>query len=45
MTTLSGVIGADRDETARLLVKIGARGNEKEEGNDVWGYVANHPLP
>lgn len=45
MTTLSRVIGADRDETARLLIKVGARGNEKEEGNDVWGYIKNHPLP
>jgi len=45
MTTMSGVIGADREETARLLIEMDARANEKEEGNDVWAYVKDKPLP
>lgn len=43
METLSRVIGADRDETALLLIDIGARGSET--GNDVWAWQKDHPLP
>jgi hypothetical protein len=46
METLSGVIGASRDETARLLIEVDARCSEKvADGNDVWAYVKNKPLP
>ena len=45
MTTLSSVIGASREETARLLIELGARGNEKANGNDVWAFIINKPLP
>jgi hypothetical protein len=40
---LARVIGADRAETTRLLVEVGARGSEK--GNDVWALVSKKPLP
>lgn len=40
--TLSRVVGANGDETKRLLIKIGARGSEKE--NDVWALIENKPL-
>lgn len=43
METLSHVIGANRDETARLLVDMGARGSEN--GNDVWAWIKDKPLP
>ena len=43
METLSGVIGADRDEAARLLIEIDARASET--GNDVWAYIKDKPLP
>ena len=43
METLQRVIGADRETTARLLVNIGARGNEKT--NDVWALIQHKPLP
>jgi hypothetical protein len=43
METLSGVIGAPRDETARLLIAIGARGSET--GEDVWALISERPLP
>ena len=42
MSTLSGVIGASRDETARLLISIKARGSES--GEDVWALIKNKPL-
>lgn len=45
MTTLSGVIGSSSDETARLLIEVGARRNELADGADSWGYVKDHPLP
>ncbi len=41
--TLSRVIGASREETARLLISIGARGSEA--GKDVWALIKNKPLP
>lgn len=43
MSTLSSVIGASPDETARLLIEIGARGSET--GNGSWAYCKNMPLP
>ncbi|MBB5708331.1 hypothetical protein [Sphingopyxis panaciterrulae] len=43
MATLSGVIGASREETARLLIEIEARGSET--GNDSWAYLKDKPLP
>jgi hypothetical protein len=43
MATLSGVIGANRDETARLLIEIDARASETE--NDVWAFLKDQPLP
>jgi hypothetical protein len=43
MTTMSRVIGATRDETARLLIDVGARASETEV--DVWAYLKNKPLP
>lgn len=43
MATLSGVIGADRDETARLLIELKARGSET--GNDAWAWIKDKPLP
>jgi len=45
MDTLSAVIGATREETARLLIEIGARRSERSDGEDVWSYIKNHPLP
>lgn len=47
METLSGVIGASRDETARLLIEIDARSSEAVAagGNDVWAYIRDKPLP
>ena len=43
MSTMAGVIGAERDETARLLIELGARASET--GNDVWAYLKDKPLP
>ena len=43
MDTLSGVIGASREETARLLIEVGARASET--GNDTWAYTKDKPLP
>jgi hypothetical protein len=43
METLSRVIGADREETARLLISIGARGSET--GEEVWALISEKPLP
>lgn len=43
MSTLSGVIGANREETARLLIELGARASET--GTDVWAYIRDQPLP
>ena len=42
METLSGVIGASREETAQLLIEIDARSSES--GQDVWAYIAKKPL-
>ncbi|MDP2714149.1 hypothetical protein [Rheinheimera sp.] len=43
LSTLSAVIGANDEETKRLLFKAGARGSEKADGK--WGLVKNHPFP
>ena len=43
METLSGVIGASREETARLLIEIDAR--VSETGRDVWAFIKNKPIP
>jgi len=43
ISTLSAVIGASKEETKRLLIKVGARGSETDEGK--WGLISKHPLP
>ena len=43
MAALSAVVGASRDETARLLIDIKARASET--GNDTWAYLKDKPLP
>ncbi len=40
--TLSRVIGADKPTTSSLLIDIGARGSEKNDG--MWGLISKHPL-
>jgi len=40
ISTLSSVIGADIEETKRLLIEVGARGSEKNDGK--WGFIKNH---
>lgn len=42
LSTLSSVIGADEEETKRLLIEIDARGSEKNDGK--WGLIKNHPF-
>lgn len=46
LSTLSRVIGADRQTTTRLLIEMKARGSEKqrEDGEEVWGLITKHPL-
>jgi hypothetical protein len=46
LSTLSRVIGADRDETKRLLIAIKARGSElpKDNEEEAWGLISKHPL-
>ncbi len=43
METTANVIGASREETARLLVELDARASES--GADVWAFVKDKPLP
>lgn len=43
ISTLSSVIGANEEETKRLLIKAKARGSEKSDGK--WGLIKNHPFP
>ncbi len=43
MGTMANVIGANREETARLLIELDARASES--GTDVWAFVKNKPLP
>jgi len=42
ITTLSRVVGADEETTKRLLIELGARGSEKDDG--LWGLLEYHPL-
>ena len=42
LTTMARVIGASKDETARLLIDIGARGSETD--SDGWAYITDKPL-
>lgn len=46
LSTLSRVIGADDDETKRLLIAINARGSElpKNDNEEAWGLISKHPL-
>ncbi len=46
LSTLSRVIGADYDETKRLLIAISARGSElpKDNNEEAWGLISKHPL-
>ncbi len=41
-STMANVIGCSEDETARLLIEIGARGSETDA--DLWAYVKKKPL-
>ena len=43
LSTLAAVIGANDEETKRLLIKAGARGSEKAD--EKWGLIKNHPFP
>ncbi len=43
METLSSVIGATREDTARLLIELNARASET--GNDAWALISEKPLP
>lgn len=43
METMANVIGASRDETARLLIELDARSSES--GRDVWAFIKDKPLP
>jgi len=42
LETLSRVIGADENETKRLLIKIEARGSTNKK--DVWALILKKPL-
>ena len=42
ITTLSRVVGADAETAKRLLIELGARGSEKDDG--LWGLIEHHPL-
>ena len=46
LSTLSRVIGANGDETRRLLTAIDARGSElpKDNNEEAWGLISKHPL-
>jgi len=46
LSTLSRVIGADYEETRRLLIAINARGSElpKDDNDEAWGLISKHPL-
>ncbi len=43
LSTLSSVIGADEQETKRLLFIAEARSSEKADGK--WGLIKHHPFP
>lgn len=42
LDTMARVIGADEAETKRLLIELGARGSENDDG--LWGLLEHHPL-
>ena len=42
LSTMARVIGASETTTTRLLIGLGARGSEKDDG--LWGLVTHHPL-
>ena len=42
LATLSRVVGASEATTKRLLIGLGARGSEKDDG--LWGLLKHHPL-
>ena len=42
LATMSRVVGADEDATKRLLLEVGARGSERDDG--MWGLIENHPF-
>jgi hypothetical protein len=42
LSTLSRVIGASDETTKRLLIEIGARGSEQDDG--LWGLIKHHPF-
>jgi len=46
LSTLARVIGADANETRRLLIAIKARGSElpKDDNDEAWGLISKHPL-
>jgi len=43
LETLSQVIGADEQTTKRLLIQVGARGDQTH-GSTLWGLKKYHPL-
>jgi hypothetical protein len=43
ISTLSAVIGTDKEETKRLLILAGARGSEIN--SEKWGLLKHHKLP
>lgn len=42
LSTMARVIGATEATTTRLLIGLGARGSENNDG--LWGLVKHHPL-
>jgi hypothetical protein len=42
VATLSRVIGADEETAKRLLIEVGARVSEKDDG--LWGLIKSHPF-
>jgi len=42
ITTLTRVIGTDAEIAKRLLIELGARGSERDDG--LWGLIEHHPL-
>ena len=42
ISTLARVIGASEATTKRLLISLGARGSENDDG--LWGLLIYHPL-
>lgn len=43
LETLMHVIGADEENTKRLLLEVGARASE--DGRPLWGLIERNPLP